>query len=268
MSHSAIAASFPSRFSHVKLIAKGGMGEIYHAFDTVHQREVALKTLNVDGGGFGELRARFSREARMLLDLDHPNIVKVFEISDGPLPFISLEFIEGETLRKLINAGKFKNRDSMLGYADRLLDALQYSADKGILHRDIKPNNVLVSKEDNVKLIDFGLARGKLDPHLTQTGHRIGTPLYFSPERMEGKPADIRSEIYSFGMMLYEMLTGTIPYPENELQYVLEGNKIPIRERDSGIPEFIADAVMTALAKNPSERHPGFAIFRQKLKSG
>src|SRR5229473_1698215 len=180
----------------VALIGAGGMGEVYKARDTRLDRVVAIKTSKAQ---FSE---RFAREARAIAALNHPHICQLYDV--GP-DYLVMEYVEGSPLKGPLAM------DKAVEYAGQILSALDAAHRKGITHRDLKPANIMVTKQHGIKLLDFGLARiaaASGDSTLTQPGEKMGTPAYMSPEQWEGKPGDARSDIYAFGCVLYEMLTG------------------------------------------------------------
>jgi len=197
----------------ISLLGQGGMGEVYRARDTKLKREVAVKVLPEAFARDPERMSRFQREAEVLASLNHPNITHIYGVEDRALV---MEFVEGETLASLLPI------DVALGYAHQIAEALEYAHERSVIHRDLKPANVKVTPEGVVKLLDFGLAKAIEDPvapgdasasptltlGATRAGMILGTAAYMSPEQAVGKSADRRSDIFSFGVVLYEMLTG------------------------------------------------------------
>jgi serine/threonine protein kinase len=207
------------------LLGAGGMGEVYRAVDTRLKRTVAIKVAKKN---FGE---RFEREVRAIAALNHPNICTLYDV--GP-NYLVMELIEGKPLKGPLPV------DQALQYAAQICDALDAAHRKAIIHRDLKPGNILVTKQ-GIKLLDFGLARmapGEHDPTLTHAGDVMGTPAYMAPEQREGKPGDARSDIYAFGCVLYEMLTG----------------KRVAQERAPVEPEALEGVLVTCLEKDPEDR--------------
>src|SRR6202162_3826193 len=178
-------------------LGEGGMGEVYRAVDTRLGRAVAIKTARQQFG------ARFEREARTISSLNHPHICTVYDV--GP-NYLVMELVEGETVATLLKNGPLPRKTALL-YASQILAALAEAHGKGIVHRDLKPGNIMIAKS-GVKVLDFGLAKSGQDETVTASHTVLGTPAYMAPEQREGKPADARSDIYSFGCVLYEMLTG------------------------------------------------------------
>jgi tetratricopeptide (TPR) repeat protein/aminoglycoside phosphotransferase (APT) family kinase protein len=207
-----LAGTVTGHFRLLREVGRGGMGVVYLALDLKLERQVALKLLPAGFDKDRERLRRFEREARLTAALNHPNIVTVFEVGEGDgRPFIITEFVEGETLAEMLAPGPL-SRTEAVRVAVQILSALAAAHQAGIVHRDLKPANVMVRRDGNVKVLDFGLARlaQSGDELATQTAasHVMGTPAYMAPEQREGKPGDARSDLYAFGCVLYEMLTG------------------------------------------------------------
>lgn len=201
--------------SHYKIaekVGEGGMGEVYLAEDTKLNRKVALKFLPSQYASDKGLKERFKREAQAAAALNHPNIITVYEVSEYEnRPFIAMEYVEGESLKDVIVRKKL-SIGGVLDIALQISQGLAVAHQAGIIHRDIKPQNILMGKDGRVRICDFGLAKAKRDVTLTQAGSTLGTIAYMSPEQAQGKEADHRSDIFSFGVVLYEMITGQLPF--------------------------------------------------------
>jgi eukaryotic-like serine/threonine-protein kinase len=214
-------------------IGQGGMGAVYRAWDTLLRRQVAIKILEAGSGQSGEKRARFLMEARAVAALNHPNIVTIYEIGQSEaVDYIAMEFVPGRTLHALIQAGPPMVLDEVLGSAIQVADAVAAAHAAGITHRDLKPANIMVSDRGRLKVLDFGIAKRTdqveetedtrtLMEARTQRGHAVGTPHYMSPEQAQGKPVDGRSDIFAFGAILYEMLTGRRAFPGDSLATIM-----------------------------------------------
>ncbi|HWM44147.1 MAG TPA: serine/threonine-protein kinase, partial [Burkholderiales bacterium] len=196
-------------------IGRGAMGVVYEAFDTVIERAVALKMLRTDMYApeqLADVRARFKREAHSAGRLSHPNIVTIFDYGehDG-VPYIAMDLMTGEELSRSLEAGARMALPQVVRVTEQLLAALAYAHEGGVVHRDLKPSNVFVLRDGTIKVVDFGLARIE-SSQLTETGAVLGTPAYMSPEQFLGLPVDARSDLFSVGVILYQMLTGDRPF--------------------------------------------------------
>ncbi len=252
-------------YSLRKLIGSGGMGEVYLAQDARLDRKVALKLLSPGLLGDSEPRTRFLREARLASALDHPNICTIHEVGeDRGRPFIAMQYIKGQTLRQIINGRPLKV-DSLLSISLQVADALAAAHEEGVIHRDIKPGNIIVTPRGQAKVLDFGLAKlvernkGEAETHLTVTGAVMGTPASMSPEQARGERVDHRSDIFSFGVVLYEMATGQIPFkgrsPVDIISAVLKDPPTPAAELNKDVPARLSWVIDHALEKEPAERY-------------
>src|SRR6185295_12638591 len=204
------------RFKIQELLGRGGMGEVYKAFDPTLQRTVAVKTVRPDIDQ-PEYLERMMREAQACARLSHPNIVTIYEAGqhDGVV-YIAMEYLQGKDLADLLDKRSLLYEEK-IRIISKVLEALQHAHAQNVVHRDIKPSNVLICADSTVKLMDFGLARVPVADTLTASGNVLGTPHYASPEQLKGEPIDGRSDIYSTGVMAYEMLAGRRPFePDNE----------------------------------------------------
>jgi eukaryotic-like serine/threonine-protein kinase len=264
------------------VIGRGGMAEIYRARDIRLDRIVAVKTLRDDLARDQMLQARFRREAQSAASLNHPSIVAVYDTGEdmtGPVtvPYIVMEYVDGSTLCDLLRDGGRLLPDRALEIVDGVLDALGYSHRNGIVHRDIKPGNVMVTRTGGVKVMDFGIARSLSSSQVsvTRTGQVIGTVQYLSPEQARGERVDARSDLYSAGCMLYELLTGRPPFSGDSpvamaYQHVRE-NPVPPSQIDPQIPRWADAIVLKAMAKSPAGRYQSAADMRagiQRAMSG
>jgi serine/threonine protein kinase/serine phosphatase RsbU (regulator of sigma subunit) len=236
-------------------IGDGGMGAVYRAEDTRLGRTVALKFL---GGVDGPARDRFVREAQSASALDHPNICTIFEIGDADgRAYISMACYEGQTLRSLIDRGPL-DVDSTIDIIRQTASGLAAAHAKGIVHRDIKPENLMILPDGRVIILDFGLAKGQTDATVTQEGTVMGTAAYMSPEQATGRVVDFRSDIWSLGAVLYEMLAGDRPfpgaYPQAVLYGILNADPEPLSGRRAGLPLQLVEIVDRMLQKEPDNR--------------
>jgi len=198
----------------LKKLGEGGMGVVYKAEDMKLKRTVALKFLPLDVAGDDELRKRFINEAQTASALNHPNICTIYSAEDDDQPFIAMEFVQGKELREIVGAYNYTPLpvDEIINYATQIAEGLQAAHKNSITHRDIKPANIMVTDDGLVKVMDFGLAKKKGQPALTKTGSTIGTIAYMSPEQAKNEPVDHRSDIFSFGAVLYELCSGRQPF--------------------------------------------------------
>ncbi len=265
----------------VAVIGAGGMGEVYRARDSRLGRDIAVKVLPVEAANNAERRDRFEREAKAVAALNHPNIVTIHAVEEsGGVPFFAMEFIEGQTLRDVIPARGLP-LDRLLKIAIPLTDAVGAAHQRGILHRDLKPTNVMVTVEGRVKVLDFGLAKLKeawqpapdgLEPTMDATGEgRIfGTVAYMSPEQAEGKPVDQRSDVFSLGVVLYEMATGERPFKGDTsvstISAILKDTPSSVTDLRPELPRDLARIVKHALSKDPEHRYQTAKDLRNDLE--
>jgi serine/threonine-protein kinase len=236
-------------------LGRGGMGVVYKARDTQLDRPVALKFLGSLVDGNDEYKARFLREAQAAARVQHPNIISIYDIgADDGRAYIAMEYVEGPNLHKYLGRkGKLEPREAIniIGQACLALDAVHTA---GIVHRDIKPDNILIAKGGLVKLMDFGLAKGA-GARLTASNVVMGTPCYMAPEQAMGREADARSDIYALGLVLHELLTGVTVFADGDVlrRQVTEMPPPPSKSVE-GIPELLDQIVMKCIQKKPEER--------------
>ncbi|MGA1985286.1 MAG: protein kinase, partial [Candidatus Sulfotelmatobacter sp.] len=247
------------KYEVIDLLGRGGMGLVYRAFDRQLNREVAIKTVTEGFTGDQEMLQRFYREAAKTGALKHPNIVIVYDLGeqDG-FPYIVMEYLSGDPLDKLIRSGQSLALAFKLKIIEQVCYALGYAHRNDVIHRDVKPANVIVQSDGIVKLLDFGIARQeKTDGHLTRTGHVIGTIQYMAPERLRNEPFDGRSDIFSVGVMLFELLTGELPFTGEYglVQQILSGKYRPLSQFLQQYPPALDNVLERSLAKNPNDRY-------------
>jgi eukaryotic-like serine/threonine-protein kinase len=259
------------------VVGRGGMAEVYRARDIRLDRIVAIKTLRADLARDQIFQARFRREAQSAASLNHPSIVAVYDTGEDmatgvPVPYIVMEFVDGRTVRDLLQDGHRLLPERSLEIIDGVLRALDYSHQAGIVHRDIKPGNVMVTRNGDVKVMDFGIARAMSDAQatMTQTAQVIGTAQYLSPEQARGDRVDSRSDLYSAGCLLYELLTGRPPFTGDSpvaiaYQHVRE-NPVPPSRVDPDVPAWADAIVLKAMAKPPADRYQTAADMRADLQ--
>ena len=253
-------------------IGAGGMAEVFRGFDTTLHRTVAIKTLNAPYARDASFVERFRREAQAAARLSHPNIVATYDSgTDGGTQFIVMEFIEGRTLAEFLASGKHLTPVQATEIAEKVCDALTAAHTQGVIHRDIKPGNIMVTREGAVKVMDFGIARMVSGPETApQTSVVMGTATYISPEQAKGQPVDARSDLYSLGTVLYEMLAGRPPFVGDSSVAVaykqVNETPQPPSVHNPDVPPRLDAVIMRALAKNPANRYQDAAEFRADLE--
>ncbi|GAB4320793.1 MAG: hypothetical protein Kow0074_11380 [Candidatus Zixiibacteriota bacterium] len=258
------------QYEIISQLGAGGMGEVYLAKDTRLDRQVALKFLPREIAGDVDRRKRLELEARTASSLDHPNILTIYEIDDHDgRPFIAMAYVKGGSLRERIERGPIDIEEAAR-YAVQIASGLGAAHARGIIHRDIKPDNVLIDENNRARLTDFGLAKIKESTGLTGRGTAVGTVGYMSPEQAQGLEVDARSDVFSLGVLLYELFTGKKPFVAEHaaaaLYSIVHEMPTPVREINPDIPEPIADVVERALAKNPSDRYPDARAVETELR--
>lgn len=254
-------------------LGRGAMGIVYEGFDPYIERPVAIKTIHkslIDQAESGEIFSRFRREAQAAGRLTHPNIVSIYEYGEeGDMAFIAMELIEGVELKEYFDKARRFQLNEGLSIMFQLLGALEYSHGRGVVHRDIKPSNILIAKDGKIKIADFGIAQIE-SSDLTHAGTVLGTPSYMSPEQFMGLVADRRSDIYSGGVILYQLLTGERPFFGSNMTVimhkVMHQAPVPPSELNPEISQAMDEVVKKALAKRPEERFQAAAQFMEALK--
>src|SRR5246127_5740285 len=264
------------RYEIVGELGRGAMGVVYKAVDPVIGRTVAVKAIRLTSEGTGLSRAEprdlFQTEARAAGLLTHPNIVVVFDAGeeDG-LYYITMELVEGKSLQALLDAGQTFPLARVLRIMEQTCGALQFAHERSIVHRDIKPANLMLTADDTVKVTDFGTAKILQFGTVQQTTHVMGTPSYMSPEQVKGRPVDGRSDIFSLGVVLYEMVTGEKPFPGQNITTVIykivNEDPVPPRQIDPSIHPGISTVLMKALAKEPEQRYQSCREMLEDLKN-
>lgn len=248
------------RYEIEKLIGEGGMANVYLAHDTILDRKVAVKVLRGDLAGDEKFVRRFQREALSASSLSHPNIVEIYDVGEDDGNFyIVMEFIEGKTLKQLIKKRGVLSLSETIDIMLQLLDALATAHDSYIIHRDIKPQNIMIKESGLVKITDFGIAMALNSVELTQTNSVMGSVHYLPPEQASGKGSTIRSDIYSLGILMFEMLTGKMPFKgDSAVEIALKHMKEPlpsVRELNPVVPQSVENIIIKAAAKNPKNRY-------------
>jgi eukaryotic-like serine/threonine-protein kinase len=259
------------------IVGRGGMAEVFRARDIRLDRIVGVKTLRDDLARDQTFQARFRREAQSAASLNHPSIVAVYDTGEDmvgslPVPYIVMEFVDGRTLRDLLRDDRRLLPERALEITDGVLRALDYSHRNGIVHRDIKPGNVMLTRTGDIKVMDFGIARAVADSQLTmtQTAQVIGTAQYLSPEQARGERVDARSDLYSTGCLLYELLTGRPPFTGDSpvaiaYQHVKE-DPVPPSQIDPEVPAWADAIVLKAMRKDPADRYQSAGEMRNDIQ--
>lgn len=262
------------KYEILSTLGKGAMGVVYKGFDPHIERTVALKTIRKDALSPEELApllTRFKQEAQAAGRLTHPGIVTVYEYGeDEGTVFIAMEFVQGRELKEILNNNERLQLSTSVNLITQLLDALAYSHAHGVVHRDIKPGNIFILKDHRVKVTDFGIAKIESST-LTQFGDVLGTPSCMSPEQFSGQPVDRRSDLFSVGVILYQLLTGEKPFPGNSMSTIMHRilNTVPpnVSDLNFQISAGFDEVINKALAKKASERFQTAAEFAAALKN-
>lgn len=264
----------PKRIGDYEILAvlgTGGMGRVFKVRNVISDRVEAMKILLPDLAGRQELAERFLREIKVLASLNHPNIaaLRTALTLENRLVMV-MEYVEGRTLAARLEEGPIPAAEA-LNYIDQVLDALKYAHDQKVIHRDIKPSNMMLTPQGVVKLMDFGIARSGTDHSLTSTGTTLGSLYYMSPEQVRGEGTDARSDLYSVGVSLYEMVTGQRPFQADSdfsvMAAHLQQQPKPPLELRSDLPEGLNEIILIAMSKDPGQRFQSAAAFRAALKN-
>jgi serine/threonine-protein kinase len=267
---SLVGRVFSNRYEIEREVAQGGMAEVYLARDRLLDRPVALKALFPEYAREPSFVERFRREAQAAANLNHQNIVAIYDWGqEGGTYFIVMEYVEGRSLRDLIRSEGPLDPHQTADVAAEIASALGFAHRAGVVHRDVKPGNVLLTRAGAVKVTDFGIARAGASDGLTQTGSVMGTATYFSPEQAQGLPVDGRSDVYSLGVVLYEMVTGVVPFTGDSpvavaYKHVRE-EVVPPTRRNPDVPADLEQIILTALAKDPDLRYQTAEDLRADL---
>lgn len=252
------------RYEIQEFIGIGGMARVYKAYDTIDDRTVAIKILKDEFLKNPEFLRRFKNESKAIAVLSHPNIVKVYDVSFGDrIQYIVMEYIDGITLKEYIERQKAINWREALHFSVQILRALQHAHEKGIIHRDVKPQNIMLLQDGTIKVTDFGIARFAKNETRTMTDKAIGSVHYIAPEQARGDLTDAKADIYSSGVMLYEMTTGKLPFEADSAVSVaimqLQEDPVPPREINPDIPEALEEITLKAMQKDPLKRYQSSA---------
>lgn len=266
---------FPSISGYrlVRLLGEGGMGSVYLAEDETLGRQVAIKVVSAKLAAEAEARARFLREARSMATVEHPHIVRVYTFGElGGRPFLVMEYVEGEVLSERIKLTGKLGVDEALRIVRQVVEGLEAAWEKRIVHRDIKPSNILIDRRNQIRVADFGLAKPlhlSGDPTVSSQRYILGTPHYLSPEQARGRTADFRSDIYSLGIVLYEMLTGERPFagttPFDVVDKQIHEPLPPLKEKRPDVPASVAQLLDRMTRKDPTERPDSYQAILQSI---
>jgi len=250
---------FDGRYKILRIIGIGGMAVVFEAIDFATRRTVAVKMLKDDISGDAQSVKRFINESKAVSMLNHPNIVKIFDVSvRDNLKYIVMERVEGITLKNYITQKGALPTKEILSISEQILNALEHAHSKGIIHRDIKPQNIMLLKNGRIKVTDFGIAKLPNAETVTMTDKAIGTVFYISPEQASGKAIDPRSDLYSLGVVMYEMATGTLPFmadsPVSVALMQVSASPKPPRDRLPSIPVGLEQVILGAMEKKPERR--------------
>jgi eukaryotic-like serine/threonine-protein kinase len=262
------------RYEIVAEIGKGAMGVVYRANDPMLNRTVAIKTINMaeaEAEGVAEYEARFYTEAKAAGGLNHPNVIIIYDIGkSGDLVYMAMEYIEGRELRELLVDGKPLPTVQAVDIAAQIADGLAYAHQHQVVHRDVKPANILITPDGRAKIADFGIARMRTNESRTQTGVIMGSPKYISPEQVVGKRADHRSDIFSLGVILYQSLTGGTPFNGeglSALMYQITNHEPPPPSSvNAQVPVMLDYIIAKVLAKTPESRYQSAADLANDLR--
>jgi tRNA A-37 threonylcarbamoyl transferase component Bud32 len=255
-------ARVPERYTLIEEVGQGGMAVVYRAQDETLKREVAIKILHQHLAGDADSKARLEREAQAVAKLRHANILEIFDYSGlaSASSYIVTEFIDGQTLKQYLNGRALGFSEAAALIAVEVCHALAHAHSLGVIHRDVKPENVMIRKDGLIKLMDFGIAQVLDFQRMTVTGQLLGSPAYMAPEIIEGKPLDFRTDVFSVGIMLYLLATGALPFsgrnPHEVLRRIAEGKFPDPRTVGRGVDQVLARIITRALAHRPDDRYP------------
>ncbi len=259
------------RYKIIDKIGTGGMANVYLATDLILERNVAVKMMSLDFQEDQQNLRRFQREALSTTELTHPNIVNIYDVGDGSHPYIVMEYIEGMDLNQYIRENHPIPYYKVIDIMEQILDGITYAHENNVIHRDIKPHNILIDHNGHVKITDFGIAVALAQNSITQTNSLLGSVQYISPEQARGNIVTKQSDIYSLGIVLYELLAGTVPFDgESAVSIALKHFQTPIpslRETDSRLPQSLENVVLKATAKEPMNRYATVQEMKEDLET-
>jgi tetratricopeptide (TPR) repeat protein/predicted Ser/Thr protein kinase len=263
--------SLGSRYEIVRMLGQGGMGAVYQANDKELERQVAIKVIRADMAANPEILQRFKQELILARQITHKNVIRIFDLgqADG-IKFITMEYIEGENLQGVLRRKKKLEPTEAANILAQVCRALEAAQNEGVIHRDLKPQNIMLDKSGRAYVMDFGIARSMLAPGMTQTGALIGTPDYMSPEQAKGQSLDARSDLFSLGIIFYEMLSGVVPFNADTMMGKLwkrtNEPARPLDELDKSVPKPLSDIVRKCLEIDPQNRFANAAELLQQIE--
>ena len=260
------------RYRIIDTLGEGGMANVYPAEDIILQRKVAVKILRLDLQNEPQTQARFQREALATSELSHPNIVSVLDVgTDHGLPYMVMEYVDGPDLKEYIRENSPLDLREVIRIMDQILSAVALAHKHNVIHRDLKPQNILMDKRGNIKIADFGIAVALNQSSITQTNSVMGSVHYMSPEQTRGGLVTKQSDIYSLGIILYELITGTVPFNgDTPVSVALKHAQEPIpsiRKKDKSVPQALENVVLKATAKDPRDRYASAQVMKADLDS-
>lgn len=255
-----VGTTLDDRYQIEKKIGIGGMSVVFRAFDTVENRQVAIKMLRDEIANDKESLKRFVNESKAIALLSHPNIIKIYDIAiEGEVKYLVMEYVEGISLRTYMDKRNVLDFDEVVSYSEQILAALEHAHSKGVVHRDIKPQNIMLLKDGIVKVTDFGIAKLPDSETATISDKAIGTVYYISPEQAAGKRSDARADLYSLGVMMYEMSTGKLPFdderPISVVMMQIHDKPVPPRQINKDIPRGLEQLILSSMEKDPKNRY-------------
>jgi eukaryotic-like serine/threonine-protein kinase len=267
---SALPREVAGRYTVRSPIGEGAYSVTYRAIDNALQRDVAIKVLREQYAAHEGFDSRFEREARSAARISHPNVISVYDYGrQGHLPYIIMQFVDGPNLKEYVREEGPLTVEESINFARQILDGLSAIHDEGIIHRDVKPQNVLIDDGMQAKITDFGVAFVTVDPGLTETGMAVGTAAYMAPEQASGEAVGPQADLYAVGVILYELLTGRLPFPgDNPVQVMYRHvNEMPAPPRsiNRSVPLGVEAVVLKALAKDALDRFPDARTMRDAL---
>ena len=258
------------RYEVIRSIGEGGMANVYLGYDTILDRNVAIKVLRGDLANDEKFVRRFQREALSASSLAHPNIVEMYDVGeDDGTYYIVMEYVDGKTLKQLLKKRGSLTLSEAIDIMSQLTDGMAHAHDSYIIHRDLKPQNIMIKDDGQIKITDFGIAMALNSTQLTQTNSVMGSVHYLPPEQASGKGCTIKSDIYSMGIIFYELLSGSLPFRgDNAVEIALKHMREPLpslREENPSIPQSIENIIRKATAKNPKNRYDSARSMHEDL---